>query len=51
MIEFNKINEYDKKLMDINQKMKNQIKNEKTFEMIENTEAQVDKLFDDLINA
>ncbi len=51
LIEFNKINEYDKKLMDINQKMKNQIKNEKTFEMIENTEAQVDKLFDDLINA
>ena len=37
--------------MDINQKMKNQIKNEKTFEMIENTETQVDKLFDDLINA
>ena len=51
LIEFNKINEYDKKLMDINKKMKEQIKNEKTLEMIENTEIQVEKLFNDLINA
>ena len=42
LIEFNKINEYDKKLIDMNAKMKEQIHNDKIMKMIENTENKVD---------
>ena len=49
-IEFNKINEFDKKLIDMNKKMKEQIHNNKVMEMIENTETKVENLFSDLIN-
>ena len=50
LIEFNKINEFDKKLIDMNAKMKEQIHNNKIMEMIENTEDNVENLFTDLIN-
>ena len=50
LIEFNKINEYDKKLIDMNAKMKEQIHNDKIMKMIENTENKVENLFSDLIN-
>jgi hypothetical protein len=50
LIEFNKINEFDKKLIDMNKKMKEQIHNNKVIEMIENTETKVENLFSDLIN-
>ena len=50
LIEFNKINEFDKKLIDMNKKMKEQIHNNKVMEMIENTETKVENLFSDLIN-
>ena len=50
LIEFNKINEYDKKLIDMNAKMKEQIHNDKIMKMIENTENKVENLFNDLIN-
>ena len=50
LIEFNKINEYDKKIIDMNAKMKEQIHNDKIFKMIENTENKVENLLNDLIN-
>ena len=50
LIEFNKINEFDKKLINMNKKMKEQIHNNKVMEMIENTETKVENLFSDLIN-
>ena len=50
LIEFNKINEYDKKLIDMNAKMKEQIHNDKIMKMIEITENKVENLFNDLIN-
>ena len=48
LIEFNKINEFDKKVIIFNNKLNAQIKNNKSFEQIENIEAQVEKLFDNL---
>ena len=48
LIEFNKINEYDKKLMFFNNKLNSQIKNNKILSQIENTEAQVEAFFDNL---
>ena len=50
LIEFNKINEFDKQLIDINAKMKEQIHNNNIMLMIENTENKVESLFNDLIN-
>jgi hypothetical protein len=50
LIEFNKINEYDKKLIDMNDKMKEQINIDKIMKMIENTENKVENYFTDLIN-
>ena len=50
LIEFNKINEFDKKLIDMNKKMKEQMHNNKIFEMIGNTENKVENYFNDLIN-
>lgn len=51
LIEFNKINEYDKKLMIYNNKLNTQIKNHKIQTQIENTEIQVDNLFENLTTA
>ena len=48
LIEFNKINEYDKKLMIFNNKLNNQIKNNKIQTQVENTQIQVENLFDNL---
>ena len=50
LIEFNKINEFDKKLFDINDKMKEQINIDKIMKMVENTENKVENYFTDLIN-
>ena len=50
LIEFNKINEFDKKLINMNDKMKEQINIDKIMKMIENTENKVEKHFTDLIN-
>ena len=50
LIEFNKINEFDKKLIDMNKKMEEQIHNNKIFEMIGNTENKVENYINDLIN-
>ena len=50
LIEFNKINEFDKQLIDMNAKMKEQIHNNNIMLMIENTENKVENLFNDLIN-
>ena len=50
LIEFNKINEFDKKLIEMNEKMKEQIHNDKIMKMIEKTENKVESLFIDLIN-
>jgi len=50
LIEFNKINEFDKKLIDMNKKMKEQMHNNKIFDMIGNTENKVENYFNDLIN-
>ena len=50
LIEFNKINEFDKKLIDMNDKMKEQINIDKIMKMIENTENKVENYFTDLIN-
>ena len=49
LIEFNKINEFDKKLFDINDKMKEQINIDKIMKMVENTENKVENYFTDLI--
>ena len=48
LIEFNKINDFDKKLMVFNNKLNKQIKNNKILTQIENTEMQVEGLFDNL---
>ena len=48
LIEFNKINEYDKKLMIFNNKLNTQIKNNKIQTQVENTQIQVENLFDNL---
>ena len=48
LIEFNKINDFDKKLMVFNNKLNKQIKNNKILTQIENTEMQVEGLFDSL---
>ena len=48
LIEFNKINEYDKKLMVFNNKLNTQIKNNKIQTQVENTQIQVENLFDNL---
>ena len=50
LIEFSKINEFDKKLIEMNEKMKEQIHNDKIMKMIEKTENKVESLFIDLIN-
>ena len=50
LIEFNKINEFDKQLINMNAKMKEQIHNNNVMIMIENTENKVENLFNDLIN-
>jgi hypothetical protein len=50
LIEFNKINEFDKQLINMNAKMKEQIHNNNVMLMIENTENKVENLFSDLIN-
>lgn len=46
LIEFNKINEFDKKLMIFNSKLNSQIKNNKIQAQIENTEKNIEGLFD-----
>ena len=51
LIEFNKINEYDKKLMVFNERLKSQIKNNKIQTQIDSTEAQVEQLFEKLASA
>ena len=51
LIEFNKINEYDKKLMIFNERLKSQIKNNKIQTQIDSTEAQVEQLFEKLTSA
>ena len=48
LIEFNKINEFDKKLFAFNDKLNVQIKNNKIASQIENTEIQVENLFNNL---
>ena len=48
LIEFNKINEFDKKLMDFNTKLNKQVKNNKIQNQIESVEEQVDSLFENL---
>ena len=48
LIEFNKINEFDKKLLAFNNKLNVQIKNNKIASQIENTEIQVENLFNNL---
>lgn len=48
LIEFNKINVFDKKLMEFNNKLNTQIKNNKSLAQIENTEIQVETLFNNL---
>lgn len=48
LIEFNKINEFDKKLLTFNNKLNIQIKNSKIISQIENTEVQVENLFNSL---
>ena len=51
LIEFNKINVFDKKLMDFNNKLNAQIKNNKSHAQIENTEIQVENLFGNLTSS
>ena len=51
LIEFNKINEYDKKLMIFNERLKSQIKNYKIQTQIDSTETQVEQLFEKLSSA
>ena len=48
LIEFNKINEFDKKLMIFNNKLDTQIKNNKIQTQIENTKNQVENLINNL---